>query len=548
MKHAWTAWTLGLCLGACAETPETPEAPARTAAAQDPLIYGADDRLDRYEVGAAPLRALMDNTVAVMSASALTPSGGGWRIATSSTLATAQLVCLSEPYRDQPTTAYCTGFPVATDKIVTAGHCINATNCGSTRFVFGYHMLDANTANDTVGADDVYGCAEILERQETATADYAVVRLDRPLTGHDALDFRRSGSAPVGTALFVIGHPSGLPSKLAGGASVRANSNSAYFEANLDTYGGNSGSPVFNATTLQVEGILVRGNTDYVTVIEGGQQCRVSNVCPDGGCPGWEDATRTTLFAAGIAECGNGVLEAGEECDGAALGGVSCGDRGCSGGGVTCTPGCALDYGACTGCPACDFDGVCDAGEDCTGCEDCAGGATPGAVCGNGVCETANGEDCVSCAADCNGMQSGKASRRYCCGADVGCGDSRCGSCTDVPAVPQAYCCGDGACGGPEDCGTCALDCAAPAEICDSGRDDNCDGAVDCADAECAALPLCEAPPQSCGDGTCAPGEDCLSCPGDCAGVTGGKPSGRYCCGNGAQESRESAALCDGNF
>jgi len=49
-------------------------------------------------------------------------------------------------------------------------------------------------------------------------------------------------------------------------------------------------------------------------------------------------------------------------------------------------------------------------------------------------------------------------------------------------------------------------------------------------------------------NGTCEPGENCNNCPADCSGKTGGKPSGRYCCGNGIQEPAETSALCDGNF
>jgi hypothetical protein len=73
-----------------------------------------------------------------------------------------------------------------------------------------------------------------------------------------------------------MGLPSGLPLKLAGGASVSNNQPAAFVVANLDTYGDNSGSPVFNAATQEVEGILVRGENDF------GQQgnCSVSLVCP----------------------------------------------------------------------------------------------------------------------------------------------------------------------------------------------------------------------------------------------------------------------------
>lgn len=50
-------------------------------------------------------------------------------------------------------------------------------------------------------------------------------------------------------------------------------------------------------------------------------------------------------------------------------------------------------------------------------------------------------------------------------------------------------------------------------------------------------------------DGVCEPGESCQSCASDCEGVTSGKPSGRFCCGNGAMEAPEGGgAVCDGNF
>src|SRR5690606_7248906 len=116
-------------------------------------------------------------------------------------------------------------------------------------------------------------------------ADYAVIELDRDVVGHTPLKIRRTGSVSVGDELVVIGHPAGLPVKVAGGANVRQLQQD-YFVANLDTFGGNSGSAVFNLSTGEVEGILVRGEVDFVTR----NGCRISNTCADAGCRG-EDVT-----------------------------------------------------------------------------------------------------------------------------------------------------------------------------------------------------------------------------------------------------------------
>lgn len=55
-----------------------------------------------------------------------------------------------------------------------------------------------------------------------------------------------------------------------------------------------------------------------------------------------------------------------------------------------------------------------------------------------------------------------------------------------------------------------------------------------------------EPPGPRCGDGTCDEGETCRTCPPDCPGKQTGKPSKRYCCGNGIAEPAE-ARICPEN-
>jgi hypothetical protein len=121
------------------------------------------------------------------------------------------------------------------------------------------------------------------------------VRLDRPVVGRTPVRLRGSGKVKSDERVFVIGHPCGLPQKLARGARVRNNTHAAYFVANLDTYGGNSGSPVFNGGSYQLEGILVRGQKDFVKA----GSCYVSLVYPTTGSGG-EDVTRTTEWAPSV--------------------------------------------------------------------------------------------------------------------------------------------------------------------------------------------------------------------------------------------------------
>jgi len=52
-----------------------------------------------------------------------------------------------------------------------------------------------------------------------------------------------------------------------------------------------------------------------------------------------------------VSGCGDGIIQAGEQCDGLALGGASCYSRGFTGGSLSCTASCVLNTTACTYTP-----------------------------------------------------------------------------------------------------------------------------------------------------------------------------------------------------
>ncbi|MFA5137968.1 MAG: serine protease [Elusimicrobiota bacterium] len=243
-------------------------------------IYGPDDRREPHQVRSSRIRGWADSTVALFDSGDVTVDEEK-KTAALKTSPFKQAgvktpgnpwgefvdLCPGEPYLGQNTGAFCSGSLVAEDLVMTAGHCVKSDeHCkGSIKFVFGFRAGKEGQPPGSVPSDDVYSCASLVDRKlERAGVDYALVKLDRAPKGRTPLRIRRTGKPPVGAPLTVIGHPVGLPTKISGGASIRKNDEGGYLVGNLDTYGGNSGSAVINTVTGEVEGILVRGETDFV--------------------------------------------------------------------------------------------------------------------------------------------------------------------------------------------------------------------------------------------------------------------------------------------
>jgi V8-like Glu-specific endopeptidase len=230
------------------------------------VIYGDDNRVDVYDSTNADFVELSKSTAAMIPNSNIKKPWGSKTYKIKAKSLESRGMCKTERFAKQPTAANCSGFLVGDKYLVTAGHCIqNKSDCKGSHWVFGYKMKNSTEAILEFEEENVYRCKKIIS-QELSRAnsdDYALIELDRVATNIKPLTFRKSGKITKGEAIVVIGHPTGLPTKIADGANVRKLSGK-YFSANLDTYGGNSGSAVFNVATGEVEGILVRGETDYV--------------------------------------------------------------------------------------------------------------------------------------------------------------------------------------------------------------------------------------------------------------------------------------------
>ena len=256
------------------------------------VIYGEDDRT---EVASCtdPLRCDRARSVAaIVKRSNLVAVGDGHVSIGGSTLEqrhalAGKPLCRQEAFRTQPSPALGSAFLVTPRIIATAHHCLNEETFAARCLIFDFETDANGLAPIQFSVDSIYGCSRYVAGAFSSDgADWALIELDRPVVGRPALALSQDPCA-VGLPLYVIGHPSGLPKKIAGNAEIRDNSAATHFVANLDTYGGNSGSPVFNALTHEVEGILVRGDTDFVPLGD----CYASLICPINGCRG-EDCSR----------------------------------------------------------------------------------------------------------------------------------------------------------------------------------------------------------------------------------------------------------------
>ena len=138
-------------------------------------------------------------------------------------------------------------------------------------------------------------------------------------------------------------------------------------------------------------------------VLEGDEECDGEDLndatCESEGFAGGElgcnedcsfDIGECTIIIEG---CGDGEVDDGEDCDGENLDGATCESEGFAGGELGCNEDCSFDIGQCTvivdGCG----DGEIDEGEDCDGEE--LGGAVCGDVIEGSVGELACAEDCT---------------------------------------------------------------------------------------------------------------------------------------------------------
>lgn len=267
----------------------------------DELVYGTDDRLQYGQVLNTSYQHWADSTAMLVNTTRVSCSSGNCALTTSpwTHLPTGERLCQGVRYRAEPRTGDCTGFLVGPKLVATAGHCpVLGPPCASTKIVFGFTAnASGGGVPSSVPQKNVYSC--VSNTTGWPANDWSLFELDREVEGRSPLYVRHDSAPAVGLGLAIIGHPMGIPVKISPTGEVKSLLTTT-FKHNVESFGGNSGSPVFDRLTGMIEGIHVTPPmAHWVSSSDALGSCMTETVCATTGCvgSGFSGATRITLLA-----------------------------------------------------------------------------------------------------------------------------------------------------------------------------------------------------------------------------------------------------------
>jgi hypothetical protein len=151
-----------------------------------------------------------------------------------------------------------TGFLVGRSLLATAGHVLgmHGTEIFGKHFLLGYQTTPTGEINTHFAASLALTAESRVGSQNFTDIDWGLLTLNRSAPASaQILTINEKDNLEPETPVFIIGHPLGLPAKYTGQGKV-TEVGEHMFTIDLPISLHHSGSPVFNARTGKVEGIV----------------------------------------------------------------------------------------------------------------------------------------------------------------------------------------------------------------------------------------------------------------------------------------------------
>mgnify|MGYP003670146702 CR=1 FL=1 len=183
-----------------------------------------------------------------------------YRLNTNIDLKTALNVCDNTAFSSQPVVGVGTAFPIEKNIFITAAH-VFEKEPSKYAIVFGFKMANKNNAIDNIiPSTGVYFVERVLKSSKDI--DIVSFKVNREFSGVP-LQTETGDTYKINDQVYMLGYPLGLPQKLTINAEIEENTHPQFFLTSLDSFSGNSGSPVFNYRTNKVIGVMVSGGVDF---------------------------------------------------------------------------------------------------------------------------------------------------------------------------------------------------------------------------------------------------------------------------------------------
>lgn len=243
------------------------------------VIYGKDDRHEVYE-SSPKYQRIASSVAAQISKKEFqnNPLSSEYHFTKSKNLERRFDLQKNQKFATQQTRVGCSAFLVAPNIIATAGHCVqSSSDCDENYWVFDYILEAGKTKINSIPKSNVVSCKRIIITKLDMIQDFALIEINE---SQERPYLELESQVTEEENVYMLGFPSGLPMKVTNNAKILKIFD-LFFQANLDAFSVNSGSPVLSETSDKVIGILVRGTTDYIH--QDKSPNRIPNVCDDLG-------------------------------------------------------------------------------------------------------------------------------------------------------------------------------------------------------------------------------------------------------------------------